>query len=715
MGERKRLGLLIIVLVVVAISVAGIAVALLYSAAIAEERGRLMETAQSQARLIEVVARHEQDVHGAESTNTSQTLDLVLALVAEAHANYDGFGETGEFTLALQEEGMVIFLLSHRYYDLQFPRSVPVGSDLAEAMQMALSGRSGSLIGLDYRGVYVLAAYEPVSELDLGIVAKMDLKEIRAPFIRAGLIVLGSAVGLIALGVLLFTAITNPLIRRLASSETRYRSYIDNAPTAVFVADKTGKYLDVNEAACRLTGYARDELLQMRIADLGHEEDRENQSKQFNESLKSGQLSTELQIVKKDNSQIWCLLSGVALPGERLMDFCSDITERKQAELALEESEERFRDLYEQAPIGYQSLDAQGNIVEVNQPWLSLLGYERQEVVGKSFGEFLVPDQLDKFRSDFPVLKESGQVKGIEFEMLTKSGKPLQVSIDGKVGHSSDGAFKQTHCVVHDVGAQRELEAHLRQQQKLESIGTLASGVAHEINNPLMGMINYADLIGDEVEEGSTVKEYSQVIMKEGNRIATIVRNLLSFSRQGKETHSPADIQDIIDASLSLVGSVLRKDQITVKLDILENLPKVKCRSQQIQQVVINLLTNAHDALNARYPEYDEDKLLRITARTFEREGEDWIRTTVEDHGTGIPEDTLQRIFDPFFTTKSKTEGTGLGLSVSFGIVREHHGDLTVESKLGEFTRFHMDLRVNNGWSHEVNGEGGVRSSELRP
>ncbi len=112
---------------------------------------------------------------------------------------------------------------------------------------------------------------------------------------------------------------------------------------------------------------------------------------------------------------------------------------------------------------------------------------------------------------------------------------------------------------------------------------------------------------------------------------------------------------------------------------------------------MINLLTNAHDALKERYPEYDENKIIRITARVFEKDGEDWIRTTVEDHGVGISEDVAQRIFDPFFTTKSRTEGTGLGLSVSFGIVREHHGELTVESVPGESTQLHIDLRVNSG------------------
>ena len=242
------------------------------------------------------------------------------------------------------------------------------------------------------------------------------------------------------------------------------------------------------------------------------------------------------------------------------------------------------------------------------------------------------------------------------------------------------------------------VEAQLRQQQKLESLGTLASGVAHEINNPLMGIINYAELIGDEVADES-IRAYTEGIIKEGNRVATIVKNLLSFARQDKESHSPADLKDIIDGSLSLVSSILRKDQITLEVDVPDDLPKVKCRSQRIQQVVINLLTNAHDALNERYPGFDENKTLRISVRPLEKGGQTWVRMTIEDHGPGIPEDLVERIFDPFYTTKSRDEGTGLGLSVSFGIVREHKGELSVESKPGEYTRFHMKLAADNGWT----------------
>ena len=143
----------------------------------------------------------------------------------------------------------------------------------------------------------------------------------------------------------------------------------------------------------------------------------------------------------------------------------------------------------------------------------------------------------------------------------------------------------------------------------------------------------------------------------------------------------------------------MRHDQIDLQVDIPEDLPKFKCRSQQIQQVLMNLMTNARDALNARYPDYSPQKQLRVSARLLEKDGRRYIRTTVEDFGTGIEPEIRDRIFDPFFTTKPKETGTGLGLSISYGIVRNHRGELILESEPGQYTRFHMDLPVDNGWT----------------
>jgi signal transduction histidine kinase len=138
----------------------------------------------------------------------------------------------------------------------------------------------------------------------------------------------------------------------------------------------------------------------------------------------------------------------------------------------------------------------------------------------------------------------------------------------------------------------------------------------------------------------------------------------------------------------------MRHDQLTLEVDVPKDLPLIECRNQQIRQVVMNLLTNARDALNQKYPKHDANKKILITARAFAKDGRTWLRTTVEDHGPGIPEELRVRIFDPFFSTKPRDRGTGLGLSISHSIVKDHGGTLGVESEVGQWTRFHMDLPV---------------------
>jgi PAS domain S-box-containing protein len=258
-----------------------------------------------------------------------------------------------------------------------------------------------------------------------------------------------------------------------------------------------------------------------------------------------------------------------------------------------------------------------------------------------------------------------------------------------------------------DITERLHLEAQLRQQQKLEALGTLAGGVAHEINNPIAGIMNYAQLIADTVPPDSPAAGHAQEILQETTRVATIVRNLLQFARQEKQTHSPARLADIIEQTLSLFRAVLRRDQITLDVDVPADVPPLKCRSQQLQQVLMNLLTNARDALNARYPGHHADKTIAVTVRPFAHAGRRWLRLTVADRGTGIPPAIQTRIFDPFFTTKPRDQGTGLGLAISHGIVKDHHGRLHFETTPGQGTRFHLDLPVDNGWTLGEEAGGG--------
>lgn len=342
------------------------------------------------------------------------------------------------------------------------------------------------------------------------------------------------------------------------------------------------------------------------------------------------------------------------------------------------------------------SIDKKNRVVEFNRAAQEAFGYTKEEIIGK--------DVSTLFNNDLEI-KEGIQRKRIfkgEVQGKNKNGKafglylsvtPLRDSrrrIIGKVIISRDNSDIKKSQKEKEI-----LEAHLRNQQRMESIGTLASGVAHEINNPLTGIINYAQIIKDKVSE-SNIKVFADGIVEEGERVSKIVHNLLSFARQDIEICSPVHIKEIIESCISLIGTTLRKDQINLELKIPDDIPQINCRGYQIKQVIMNLLTNSRDALNQRYQGYHENKSILIEVKTIEAEGEKLLRTTIEDHGVGIPDKIVDRIFDPFFTTKLRSEGTGLGLSVSYGIVKEHHGNLTVESKPMDYTRFHVDLPIDN-------------------
>lgn len=234
-------------------------------------------------------------------------------------------------------------------------------------------------------------------------------------------------------------------------------------------------------------------------------------------------------------------------------------------------------------------------------------------------------------------------------------------------------------------------QAHARHQQRLEAIGTLASGVAHEINNPVQSIMNYAQLIGRRAGS-SEVPAYAQEILQEAQRVAAIVKSLLSFARQEGEPYTDVHAGEVVASTLALVSAMLRKEGIRIDLDLAPDMPPMRCHPQQIQQVLMNLLGNAREALNACYAAGHEDKRILIIGRCWRREGKSFVRLTIEDHGIGIPPGAIDKVFDPFWTSKTDTQAAGLGLSVSQGIVVEHGGAINVESEPGRFTRVHVDL-----------------------
>ena len=367
-----------------------------------------------------------------------------------------------------------------------------------------------------------------------------------------------------------------------------------------------------------------------------------------------------------------------------------DITERKQAQ----ESHSRLAMAVEQATETIVITDAAGSILYVNPAFEKVTGYTRQEAIGQNPRILKSGKHSDAFyRQMWDTLVGGGVWHGRVINKK-KDGTLFEENATITPVRDGNGQIINYVAIKLDVTHEVAMETQLRQAQKRKAIGTLAGGVAHEINNPINGILNYAQVISDELPPDSSLQEHLAKIKRESGRVAQIVRGLLAFARQDAKGRSMANLNDIIDAALTLVQTVIRHDQITLELNVPEGLPQMQCRSQQLEQVIVNLLTNARDALNEKFPGYHENKKIHISARLFEKEGKPWIRTTVEDHGTGIPTNVRERVFDPFYTTKPAGQGTGLGLAISYGIVKEHGGELHFETERGHYTRFHLDLPV---------------------
>ena len=644
--------------------IVGVALTLLYQSAFEQQRARLIDTVKNRASLIKAVARYDQRVAsqiGHEDIECD-SFEATLSRLREAHDDYGGLGETGEFALARREGDQIAFLLRHRHHDHESPPLVPISSTVAEPMRLALRGESGTVIGLDYRGKMVLAAYESVAELGFGIVAKIDLSEIRAPFIRAGLISAGIAIMLILFGAMLVFRIGIPMVRDLVEKESRYRTLTNNLPVGVYRSTPEGRVISANPATLRCFGYdtlkeyldkpAIDsyvdaECRRKLMAELREKGFVNNfESQMFRKDGSIVWISTSVQATFGDDGKIeyfdgieediterkrvekklresesrfdlvvqatsegiwewdiltneeyfaprWCEIIGYShddpdfphtydswaarihpdnyeyvmqvmkahleegeiydvdyryrhKSGEyrwqnscgqavfddhgkpvRMVGCIRDITERKRVEEALKESEERFRKLFQLTPLGYQSLDENGNFLEVNESWCQTLGYAREEVIGRNFAEFIDPNFKDIFERCFPMFKDAGAIDGVEHTMVKKDGSTIIASFVGRVGHNNDGSFKQTHCIFADVTERKQAEEALRQSEKNYRLvvdntdtGFVVvddAGAVVEANEPYLRLIG-AEQLDDVI--GRSVIEWTAPECKEDNLAA---------------------------------------------------------------------------------------------------------------------------------------------------------------------------------------------------
>ncbi|RJR23079.1 MAG: PAS domain S-box protein [Nitrospiraceae bacterium] len=402
----------------------------------------------------------------------------------------------------------------------------------------------------------------------------------------------------------------------------------------------------------------------------------------------------------------------------------------------LENSEERFRSVAETANDAIISIDSRGSIVLWNRGAEKIFGHTAEEAVGRPL-TLIIPDSLRITHTEglSRVISE-GKPKlignTVEIVGLRKNGSTFPIELSLAKWKSREGLFFTG--IIRDITQRKETEEELRRHREqlmelvaertsdlervnealkkemaeriqaeaetlrashLASLGELAAGVAHEINNPVNGIINYTQILANKSTPGSKEHDIACRIIKEGDRIAGIVKCLLSFARDGKEQKYPVHILEIISDTLALTEAQIRKDGIKLLINVPAHLPEIIAQPQHIQQVFLNLISNARYALNQKYRGENRKKIINITGVAITEKNSPYVRITFYDNGTGISDDIINKVMNPFVTTKPTSLGTGLGLSISHGIVADHGGSISIDSVEGQYTRAIIKLPVN--------------------
>ncbi|MEE9340259.1 MAG: PAS domain S-box protein, partial [Thermoplasmata archaeon] len=373
----------------------------------------------------------------------------------------------------------------------------------------------------------------------------------------------------------------------------------------------------------------------------------------------------------------------------RMIGTVHDITDRKEAAERIKSSEERFRLVFEHAPDGYILTDLDGTTVDVNRSIVEMLGFEKDEWLDQRFGEMAIlpGGEVRRFAEVLGPKVEGKETSLVEFTLIRKDGNHVQAEI--RWVPITLGGEKMILGIVRDITEAKKAEQRLIRSEKLAGIGTLVSGIAHEVNNPLAGVTGYAEAILDE-DDPTLIKDHARKIVDAAGRASGIVRWLSRYSRDGMDLNMiDMDLNDVIQESLEAIRITQKPQNIDIVAD-LGDLPPVEGSHDALQQVFINLLQNSVDALG------NGGQIVLST-----RAKGDLVEAEISDSGIGIPEEQLSRIFDPFFTTKDVGKGTGLGLYVVSMIVKRHRGSIDVASTEGEGTTITLTFPAKNEESED--------------
>jgi len=491
----------------------------------------------------------------------------------------------------------------------------------------------------------------------------------------------------------------------MKSKETELRAIFDNLPLGIAYLDDQYKFIRINKFFTKLTGMRQEDLTGRpcyeTVGEYADDSTKTGEEKICSFCKKEGCFQTKNPAVierpLKDKFLRVTTIPQLDEHGEthHLLELFEDITESRQAEEALRKSEREFRRLSQEY---HTLLDAIHNSIFLLSPDLKVLWANRGASDKMGNG---APDLKGRYCYD--LLKHAGgPCQDCHALECFRTGNPVSAEVsfpDGQIWEASafpirddEGRVNKVIMIYRDITSKIKLRAETMRASHLACLGELAAGVAHEINNPINGIINYAQIIADKNSSGKREHDMADGIIEEGRRIAGIVSSLLSFAREQKKEKIPVSIHKILSDTLALSQTLLEKNGVHLKTDLPLDLPPIFANPHQIQQVFLNIINNALYALNQKYPGTDEDKRLEIIGEPISRDGRSYLRMTFYDRGTGIPATLLGKVVQPFFSTKPAGQGTGLGLSISHGIIGDHDGRMGFESEEGAFTKVIIDL-----------------------
>ncbi|MEE9150392.1 MAG: PAS domain S-box protein, partial [Thermoplasmata archaeon] len=480
----------------------------------------------------------------------------------------------------------------------------------------------------------------------------------------------------------------------LKISEDKFsRAFHSNPYPMSLVTMEEGRYLDVNDSYVQIFGFSREELLGRTTVEMGIAKTRRFRIRLLQIlGKKQAVKNLEVEFYTKSGRKVDALLSAdkIEIGGETcLLSVINDVTERKQAQ----EEISKFKTIADEASYGVVISDLDNIIVYVNATFADWHGYKPDELIGQPLSILFTEDQYKVLTERRKKILQAGRITPTEIWRKKKDGTIFSTLSSGSIVKDDKGRLLYIAATHFDLTERKKMEEQLMVTDRLASIGELASGIAHEINNPLTSVIGFTELLAER-EVPDDIKDDLLFINKEAQRTAQIVQNLLTFARKHKQEKELLNINDAILNVLELRAYELRVNKIEVNTQLATNLPKVMANIFQLRQVFLNLIINAEYFM---IKEHNRGNLT-ITTETVGN----LVRTSIADDGPGVAKGNIEHLFDPFFTTKEVGKGTGLGLSICHGIITEHDGRIYVESEPGKGATFIVELPVFKKRQKEV-------------